>query len=182
MNNNDLGLIAQLAQSGGGNKFAKLIAGDYSPDYNSQSEADLALCSFLSATNSSDTIDRIFRKSGLMRQKWDDKHGKHTYGEMTIAKALKNPNKNYGETVAKETSQYEIALEVIKNIGRENIFFHGKQFWRWFQKLGLWKEVAEEGIKKRIHSIAHSNNITLSHVTSILGTHQNRSSLIKIQI
>jgi hypothetical protein len=33
-------------------------------------------------------MDRMFRKSGLMRPKWDEYRGKMTYGELTIGKAL----------------------------------------------------------------------------------------------
>jgi putative DNA primase/helicase len=35
-------------------------------------------------------IDRLYRRSALMRAKWDERHAADgaTYGEMTIAKAL----------------------------------------------------------------------------------------------
>ena len=39
-------------------------------------------------TRDPDQLDRLFRQSGLMRAKWDTKHGAQTYGHMTIAKAL----------------------------------------------------------------------------------------------
>ena len=35
-------------------------------------------------------IDRLFRQSGLMRPKWDELHGKETYGNMTIQEAVKH--------------------------------------------------------------------------------------------
>ena len=35
-------------------------------------------------------MDALFRKSGLMRPKRDEKHGAQTYGEMTIGKAIKD--------------------------------------------------------------------------------------------
>ena len=40
----------------------------------------------------------VFRQSGLMRDKWDEKRGRRTYGEMTIEKALE------GDCNEKETS------------------------------------------------------------------------------
>ena len=40
-------------------------------------------------------IDRLFRQSGLMRDKWDELHGEQTYGETTIAKALAKVTKQY---------------------------------------------------------------------------------------
>ena len=33
-------------------------------------------------------IDRLFRQSGLYREKWDERHGAQTYGERTIVQAL----------------------------------------------------------------------------------------------
>jgi hypothetical protein len=60
---------------------------DGSPD---PSSADLALCNILASACGNDafTIDRIFRKSKLMRSKWDEYHGTFTYGQMTIRKAI----------------------------------------------------------------------------------------------
>ena len=71
------------------NTFMKLWMGN-TDGYTSHSEADLALCGML-ATESGDfdQIDRIFRKSGLMRPKWDQKRGRQTYGEATIERALR---------------------------------------------------------------------------------------------
>lgn len=69
-------------------KASALMLGDHSA-YKSQSEAELALCSFAAAKTGNDRkeIDRIFRMSGLMRSKWDTPRGDSTYGGMTIAKA-----------------------------------------------------------------------------------------------
>jgi primase-polymerase (primpol)-like protein len=60
--------------------------------YASQSEADLALCNFLAFWTRGDAarIDRLFRRSGLYRAKWEERHRAdgRTYGEMTIARAI----------------------------------------------------------------------------------------------
>ena len=40
-------------------------------------------------------IDSLFRQSGLYRDKWDEKHGKKTYGERTIAKAIEKTTETY---------------------------------------------------------------------------------------
>jgi putative DNA primase/helicase len=62
--------------------------GDHS-DYPSCSEADLAFCALAAQqTNSAEQIDALYRRSKLFREKWDEKRGEHTYGEITIAKAL----------------------------------------------------------------------------------------------
>lgn len=39
-------------------------------------------------------IDRLFRASAMLRPKWDEQRGAHTYGELTIAKALDGPASN----------------------------------------------------------------------------------------
>jgi len=56
----------------------------------SQSEADLALCGLLAFWTGKDPqrMDALFRKSGLMRPKWDERHGKDTYGALTVQKAI----------------------------------------------------------------------------------------------
>lgn len=70
-------------------KFNKLWSGS-TEGYASNSEADLALCTILAfyANGNADQIDRLFRKSNLMRAKWNEKHGTDTYGNITIAKAV----------------------------------------------------------------------------------------------
>lgn len=73
-----------------GRVFQLLYEGAWQGLFNSQSEADLALCGQLAFWCQKDEtqIDRIFRSSGLMRPKWDEKRGESTYGQMTMAKAI----------------------------------------------------------------------------------------------
>lgn len=73
-----------------GNLFQLLYSGNWQGVYNSQSEADLALCNHLAFWTQKDAaqMDRIFRSSGLYRDKWDSKRGAYTYGESTIQKAI----------------------------------------------------------------------------------------------
>ena len=73
-----------------GAAFQLLYSGGWQGIYNSQSEADLALCNQLAFWTQRDAarMDRIFRSSGLMRPKWDTKRGAYTYGELTIEKAI----------------------------------------------------------------------------------------------
>lgn len=89
----DEDVLASLRRSRAGRaKFEMLFdSGDWehAGDFASQSEADLALCSLIAAKTDNPTqIDRLFRRSSLMRPKWDERHGEMTYGEMTIEKAL----------------------------------------------------------------------------------------------
>ena len=73
-----------------GQVFQLLYGGAWQGLFNSQSEADLALCGQLAFWCQKDEIqiDRIFRNSGLMRPKWDEKRGTTTYGQMTVSKAV----------------------------------------------------------------------------------------------
>jgi putative DNA primase/helicase len=70
-------------------KFERLWSGDTS-GYGSASEADLALCSILAYQASGDygAVDRLFQRSGLMREKWTERRGRFTYAERTIQKAV----------------------------------------------------------------------------------------------
>jgi len=53
------------------------------------SDNDFDLCCMIRYwTQEEDQIDRIFRKSALMRSKWDEMRGPITYGQLTIRNAL----------------------------------------------------------------------------------------------
>ena len=85
----DFELIEKAAGASNGVKFGALFGGSIA-GYESQSEADLALCGMLGFYTGPDPaqLDRLFRQSGLYRDKWDERHGPGTYGEITIGKAL----------------------------------------------------------------------------------------------
>lgn len=86
----DDGVIAHASASESGDKFKALYAGNWEEGYDSQSDADMALVSILAfwCGNVEEQIDRIFRSSGLMRDKWDRKTGDATYGQITIRNAV----------------------------------------------------------------------------------------------
>ncbi|NCC85551.1 MAG: hypothetical protein EOM03_15695 [Clostridia bacterium] len=83
-------LIDRARQATNGALFSALMAGDTSQHGDDHSAADMALCSILAFWSGGDAaqIDRIFRLSGLMREKWDSRRGADTYGSLTIQKAL----------------------------------------------------------------------------------------------
>jgi putative DNA primase/helicase len=87
----DQKLIEKALAASNGDKFQRLYNGDTS-GYESQSEADLAFCNSLAFYSNRDQaqMDRIFRSSRLMREKWDKVHNGagDTYGQMTIQKAI----------------------------------------------------------------------------------------------
>ncbi len=86
-------LITKARQAQNGSKFERLWNGQWEGDYPSQSEADLALCSLLAFWTGRDVvrIDRLFRRSGLMRKKWLRKD----YREETMAKAIENTTETW---------------------------------------------------------------------------------------
>src|SRR5262245_3175536 len=81
----DTTLMEKAGQAKNGDKFTRLWEGDIT-GYDSPSNADLALCVMLAFwTPDPAQIDRLFRQSALMRDKWDEQHGAQTYGALTIA-------------------------------------------------------------------------------------------------
>ena len=82
-------LLRLAMNSKSGDAFRRLWSGDIS-GYPSPSEADAALCSRLAFWTAKDAaqMDRLFRRSGLMRDKWDRRQSGSTYGAITIAHAL----------------------------------------------------------------------------------------------
>lgn len=85
----DQALLDRARRASNGHKFSGLWNGDTSR-YASASEADQALATLLAFWSGADAarIDRLFRQSGLMREKWDERRGKATYGDITIATAI----------------------------------------------------------------------------------------------
>ena len=94
----DADLLVKAAGAANGEKFRRLWSGDVS-GYGSPSEADLALCSLLAFWCGPDPgrVDRLFRQSGLMRPKWDERHSTdgRSYGRLTVDKALEGRGEYY---------------------------------------------------------------------------------------
>lgn len=91
VNLDDIGLLSVIHQSKIGSKFVGLWNGNLN-GHPSHSEGDQALCNYLAfyTGNDAQRIDKLFRQSGLMRPKWDERHASNglTYGQMTIEKAI----------------------------------------------------------------------------------------------
>lgn len=77
--------------------FDRLYQGFWEGLYPSQSNADQALCNYLAFWTGKDEamMDSLFRKSGLMRKKWDENRGKQTYGQRTIQTAISSTTDVY---------------------------------------------------------------------------------------
>ena len=89
-------LIEKAYNAKNGFKFQSLMAGEI-PEGKSHSDADMALASILAFWSNGDIeqMDRLFRESGLMRDKWDELRGDCTYGEITLNKAVANATAFY---------------------------------------------------------------------------------------
>lgn len=89
-------VLAKAQNATNAEKFERLWTGSTS-GYPSHSESDLALCTFLAfwTGGGAQQIDRLFRRSGLYRSKWDAKRGKQTYGDLTIREALERTEDFY---------------------------------------------------------------------------------------
>lgn len=67
------------------------------PEGKFHSEADMTLCTILAfwCGGDAEQIDRIFRQSAFMRDKWDERHGAGTYGNRTIKNAIRKCEEFY---------------------------------------------------------------------------------------
>lgn len=93
----DLALIRRAKQSKNGAAFSALWAGDISEYNGDDSRADLALCNMLAFWTGKDAgrMDRLFRQSGLMRDKWTRPTAGSTYGTITIQNAIASTQQTY---------------------------------------------------------------------------------------
>jgi putative DNA primase/helicase len=94
----DSELLQKAKNAANGEKFEALYRGN-TAGYESHSEADMALCSLLAFWTGGDArqMNRLFRDSGLMREKWDEQHfaDGSTYGEKTIERAIAGTSEFY---------------------------------------------------------------------------------------
>jgi len=91
-------VLERATNSKSGETIRALLDGDSSlwtsrgSRYPSQSEADMGLCFYLGFWTGGDPerMDRLFRDSGLMREKWDRQHYGNgaTYGAVCVARTL----------------------------------------------------------------------------------------------
>ena len=85
-------VIIKASASRQGEKFKALWNGEI-PEGKTHSEADLSLCTILAFWCGGDTeqMDRLFRKSKLMRDKWD----REDYRTATLENAVLNTSEFY---------------------------------------------------------------------------------------
>lgn len=103
----DQQLLEKARAAANGEDFAALWQGS-TAGYDSHSEADMALACHLAFWTGGDQVrmDKLFRQSGLMRNKWDTKHyaDGSTYGERTIERAQAKVTDHYDPTASGTSS------------------------------------------------------------------------------
>jgi hypothetical protein len=90
----DTEIVERARRAKNGAKFAGLWAGNWEGVYESQSEADLALCCTLTfwCGPHPSRIDALFRQSGLAREKWAERED---YRDRTIQSAIEQTREFY---------------------------------------------------------------------------------------
>ena len=111
-------ILRKAQRAKNGKAFQKLWQGNWE-GYPSQSEGDLALCGSLAfwTGRNPEQLDRLFRRSGLFRPKWDERHYGDgvTYGQKLIEKVLDEqkevyqPNGSAGTASNKKVVPAELA-------------------------------------------------------------------------
>lgn len=146
-------IIDKAGSAKNGGKFRQLMGGDIS-GYNSQSEADLALCNIIAFyTQDPTTVDAVYRQSKLMREKWDEQRGEDgTYGQITINRAIQDATAQYSRGKRPdggpppsssgqppEQEQKHSSADYTTDMGRGKIFANAnKNVLRWCPDMKSW--------------------------------------------
>ncbi|AEN07589.1 hypothetical protein Halar_0333 (plasmid) [halophilic archaeon DL31] len=116
-------LLSKARGASNGAKFERLWRGNTS-GYDSHSEADMALACLLAFWSSGDTrqMDRLFRRSGLMREKWEAVHyaDGQTYGETTLKRAVSVTTDHYTPRTEQTTQRQDSQHEDYEQADQEN--------------------------------------------------------------
>ncbi|NTV12349.1 MAG: hypothetical protein HGA96_00200 [Desulfobulbaceae bacterium] len=168
----DLALIKKAEQAKNGGHFKQLWKGDWS-DYPSQSEAELALCKMLAywSGNNLDQMERIFRRSNLMRPKWLKRGGGLSlYGKDTLEKAtapivpITSPKQAVQESSFYLTDSGN-AERMASRYGSEIRYCHAKKCWfvwdgqRWTEdRSNIIMQKAKQVVRSMYEEAAKSEN------------------------
>lgn len=111
-NLNDTEVIQLMAKSREADKLSKLMSGGWQDLFESQSEADLSLLNALAFYTQKNIgqMDRIFRSSDLIREKWDELRGAKTYGQMSLEKAIAGCKNVYDPNYKRANADFDIIL------------------------------------------------------------------------
>ncbi|WP_342550939.1 phage/plasmid primase, P4 family [Lysinibacillus sp. FSL M8-0216] len=106
-------LINIATKSKIGGRFQVFMNGGWEQFYNSQSEADMSFCNDLAFWTNCDytMMDSIFRRSSLMRDKWDREQNSSTYGDETLRKAITDCTNTFDPEPRKDGESDVFSLE-----------------------------------------------------------------------
>lgn len=99
--------IIRHASDRDGSRFSALFNGDWS-SYSSRSEADIALCCILAfwTNNDAEAINRLFRRSGLYRAKWE----REDYRTTTIKNAVAHNDDTLSQFIGRRRHERGVAM------------------------------------------------------------------------
>jgi len=143
----DAEILDLAGKARNGDKFRKLWAGDWqSVSYPSQSEADQALVGILAFWTgpNAERIDRLFRRSGLYRDKWE----RHDYRDRTIQRVLEHQQDYYrwdDPDLHDLEDQLEHIIQPVEIGGPQP-----SRLIRWSQLKGIVKERSESWVVEKI--------------------------------
>lgn len=151
--------------------YASLWEGDTS-GYPSHSEADLALTTIIARSCDSPILtDLIFRVSGLYREKWDERRGTKTYGQITIEKAFQmnsasatvqhNPSSIGDKAVPDDypLTEYGNAKRIVA-LARDYVYDVRDGCWyQWHDDRGVWCVDETRGLTLAERNIRYIGNI-----------------------
>ena len=125
-------IIRKIDDSSQHDKFQMFMTGGWNTYYPSQSEADLAFANMLAFWTGKDfdKMDEIFRHSSLMRDKYDQKHGKTTYGIALLNKAINDTTETYNPHHEDNAANYVFGKEFKEHLfGKNPIDIHRPHSW-----------------------------------------------------
>jgi putative DNA primase/helicase len=159
----DEDLLELAMRAKNGEKFSRLWRGDTSDYGDDESRADLALCSLLAFWTDGDTerMDRLFRQSGLMRDKWN----RRDYRERTFSRVLEGKTEFFqpGEAVSVKVNGSRPKTsgklsppthDELRDrwIGGNPNHAYGLSEWRHYER-GMWPAVSETSVKRKLSDV-----------------------------
>lgn len=114
------------------------------------SSTDYYLCQELAYYCDKDFIkmDRMFRNSGLYREKWDNTHGAMTYGEMTLLKAASSKKLTISDYKKQDDCQLFVSEKDSPNINLQTVL-SDRRFKELENVLKAWEEAGKNGVKPK---------------------------------
>lgn len=145
-NLNDTEVIQLMAKSREADKLSKLMSGGWQELFESQSEADLSLLNALAFYSQKNAVqmDRIFRSSDLIREKWDELRGTKTYGQISIDKAIADCKNVYDPNYKSANADFGIILNEEFTV-QDMLMKAGKQERE--RLVSVWEEEGKNGRK-----------------------------------